>query len=256
MRQLIVFAKKEFLELVRTGKLLILGIIFVLFGIMNPAIAKLTPWLMEMASEELADMGVMVAEAKVDAMTSWAQYYKNIPIACVIFVLFFSGILTSEYQKGTLINMLTKGLERWKVLAAKVFVMLTVWTAGYWLCYGITYGYNAFFWDNGIARHLAFSAFCVYLMGIWLISMIVLMSVFFSTNSAVLAAAGGVFLLFYLAGMISDIREYLPVRLLDASELLYGAAGSGEFTAAVVVVVLLSVLNMMIAAAGFNRKSM
>ena len=40
MRSLIAFIKKEFTEQLRSGRLIILGLLFVLFGIMNPAIAK------------------------------------------------------------------------------------------------------------------------------------------------------------------------------------------------------------------------
>ncbi len=43
MRQLFAFGKKEWMELVRSGKFLVLLILFCLFGIMNPAVAKLTP---------------------------------------------------------------------------------------------------------------------------------------------------------------------------------------------------------------------
>ena len=45
MKSLIAFIKKEWMEQVRSGRLLILLILFTLFGIMNPAIAKLTPWM-------------------------------------------------------------------------------------------------------------------------------------------------------------------------------------------------------------------
>ena len=41
------FLKKEWMEYYRTGKLIIIVVIFALFGLMNPAIAKLTPFLME-----------------------------------------------------------------------------------------------------------------------------------------------------------------------------------------------------------------
>ena len=47
MKSLIAFMKKEWMDLVRSGRLMILLVIFLLFGIMNPAIAKLTPWMME-----------------------------------------------------------------------------------------------------------------------------------------------------------------------------------------------------------------
>ena len=44
MRQLTAFIQKEFTEVMRNSKLLICAIIFILLGIMNPAIAKITPY--------------------------------------------------------------------------------------------------------------------------------------------------------------------------------------------------------------------
>ena len=79
MKQLIAFSKKECLEVWRTGKFLILLLVFVLFGIMNPAIAKLTPWMMEQFATSLEESGLIVTEVTVTAMTSWTQFYKNVP---------------------------------------------------------------------------------------------------------------------------------------------------------------------------------
>lgn len=254
MRQLIAFTKKEYLELTRTGKLFILMILFILFGIMNPAIAKLTPWLMDTMSESLSEAGLTVTQMEADAMASWAQFYKNIPVALIIFLLMFSGVLTAEYQKGTLINMVTKGMDRWKVILSKIIVMTMVWTAGYWLCYGITYGYNAYFWDNHIASHLFFSAACFYLIGIWMISLILLMSACFQTNSAVLISAGGVFLIVYLLGLLPEIKKYLPAQLMDSSNLLTSGGNMEDYVWAVSVTIVLSVLNVIIAIVLFNKR--
>lgn len=88
------------MELCRTGRLLILLLIFILFGILNPALAKLTPWLMETLSESLADTGLVTTAVTVDAMTSWAQFYKNIPVGLIVFILICSSNFTTEYQKG------------------------------------------------------------------------------------------------------------------------------------------------------------
>ena len=131
MRQLSAFLRKEGMELIRTGKIWILLIIFILFGIMNPAIAKLTPWMVETMSDSLAESGMVLTEVKVNAMTSWNQFYKNISMALIIFALMLSGILTTEYQKGTLVNMLTKGLIRWKVVGAKSIASIGLWTVCY-----------------------------------------------------------------------------------------------------------------------------
>ena len=104
MKQLTAFTKKEFMELIRTGKALLLMILFILFGIMNPAIAKMTPWLLETMLQDPAETGFVITEIEVNAMSSWTQFYKNIPIAFIIFLIMFSGILTAEYHKGTQIG--------------------------------------------------------------------------------------------------------------------------------------------------------
>ena len=43
MKNLYYFTKKELVESWRTSRLLILIIIFLIFGLMNPLLAKLTP---------------------------------------------------------------------------------------------------------------------------------------------------------------------------------------------------------------------
>ncbi|MHB9719894.1 ABC transporter permease subunit [Enterococcus faecium] len=119
MRQLIAFAKKELKENWRTGKIITLSALTVIFGIMNPLLAKLTPYLVQAMSTTLAESGISVQKITVDATTSWTQFYKNIPMLLIFFLLLFSGILTSEYQNGTIINLLTKGMKRWKIFLSK-----------------------------------------------------------------------------------------------------------------------------------------
>ena len=255
MTQLMAFTKKEFMEVIRTGKFLILTVLFIIFGVMNPAIAKLTPWMMEAFSESLKGSGLTVTEAKVDALTSWTQFYKNVPMALIVFLLMFSGILAVEYQKGTLINMITKGLTRWKIVVSKSVVLLLLWSFGYWMCYGITYGYNEYFWDNSIAKDVAFAAFCVYMLGVWLIALLILMTTIFSSGSAVAVGTGGVFFVIYLLSMLPDLKEYLPTCLMGASGLLSGAGEAGDYTTALVVAVGLTVVQLVVAVLVFNRKN-
>ena len=254
MRQLAAFTKKEWMEVIRTGKVTILAALFILFGIMNPAFAKMTPWIMEQFSDSLAEAGMIVGEVEVDALTSWTQFYKNIPMALIVFLLMFSGILATEYQKGTLVNMITKGLVRWKIVVSKTVVMLLLWSVGYWMCYGITYVYNQYFWDNSIADYVVFAAFCVYMLGIWLITLLMLMSTLFSSSSGVTVETGGIFFVMYLVSIVPDIKEYLPTNLMNASGLLSGAGKAGDYKWALVIVSILSVVNIVMAMVMFNRK--
>ncbi|MCI9138053.1 MAG: ABC transporter permease subunit [Lachnospiraceae bacterium] len=254
MKSLSAFTKKEFLELTRTGKLLILSILFILFGIMNPAIAKLTPWLMEMAFQDIPKAALLLSQIEINALTAWTQFYKNIPLALIVLLLVFSSILTSEYQKGTLINMVTKGLARWKIIAAKSFTAVSLWTLGYWICFGITYGYSAYYWDNRIASHLFFSALCFYLLGMWLISLLFLLSSLLSSNSSVLLISGGIFLGVYLLGFLPDIKEYLPGYLMNSKELLTSGTEPSAYFCGIAVTILLSLLNYVLATVCFNRR--
>ena len=206
MKQLIAFMKKEYMEIMRSGKFMILSILFIFLGIMNPAMAKITPWMMEVASESLSEAGLEVTKVNVDALTSWTQYYKNMPIAIIVFLIMFSGILTTEYQKGTLINMVTKGLVRWKIIISKTMMALGVWTILYWLSFLITYGYNEYFLDNSIAKNVFFGAFCIYIMGVWLISLLLLAQTVTSTNISAVLFTGCVFFGFYIIGMLTKIK--------------------------------------------------
>lgn len=254
MKQLTTFIKKEFLEQLRSGKVMILGTLWCLFGIMNPAIAKLLPWLLEIMSEQLSENGMYITEVPVDALTSWTQFFKNMPILLIIFLIMFSSILTAEYQKGTLINVVTKGMKRWKILFSKLLTMFVFWTVGYLITFGITYGYNAYFWDNDIVLNLLFAAFGYYLIGLWLISALLLASVILKSSSGVTLFVGAAFVVSYFLGFLPAFREYVPTFLLNSNDLLLGAIHRNECLAAVGIAFFLIMLNGFLSVLLFNKK--
>lgn len=96
MRQLTAFTKKEFLESTRTGRIPLLVILSVLFGIMNPLVAKLMPWMMEAFAGSLEESGMVLTGIRVDVFTSWTQFYKNTPMLLLIFIVIISGVLTDR----------------------------------------------------------------------------------------------------------------------------------------------------------------
>ena len=256
MKTLIAFTKKEFMEQRRSGKLLFLTILFVLFGIMNPAIAKLTPWLMEMFADSLAQSGMTVTDVTVTAMDSWVQFFKNIPMALIAFVLLEGSIFTKEYQAGTLILSLTKGLPRKTVVISKAIILALFWTVGYWLCFGITYGYNAYFWDNGIAQNLLFSCVCWWLFGLWILALMILFSCLFASGSGVLLGTGGVALGCYLLGLLPKISKYLPAKLTDGNPLIHGIAETRDYYPALIITGCLYIVCFLAGIAVFNKKQL
>lgn len=250
------FLKKEWMEWSRTGRLLFLMLVFMLFGIMNPALAKLTPWLMENLSDSLADTGLSVTNVHVDAMTSWMQFYKNIPMGLVIFTLLTSGSFTAEYEKGTLIPAVAKGLSRRKVLAAKALFLYMFWTVLYAVCFGITYGYNAYFWENGIAKNLFFAAACMWLFGVWVISLLIFFSSVSKNGPQVLLGTGGAVFWVYIFGMFPKFAPFLPVKLMRGPELLQGVGSLKDYYAGAAAAGITILLCMALAAGCFDRKQL
>lgn len=254
MKSLLAFMKKEYLEAARTGKIVILILLFVLFGIMSPAIAKLTPWIMEMLSDTMAEGGLIVTDIQVDAMTSWTQFFKNIPMVLIAFVLIFSDIFTKEYKSGTLLLVLTKGLSRYKVVLAKTALLLSLWTVGYGICFALTYGYTAYFWDNSITNNLFFSVTIWWLFGVWVICLIVLFSSLLQNNAGVILCVGGTVLVAYLLSIIPKVKAYSPTVLMNTNSILMGMEEIDAYIKTIVITVSLCIVCVAVSIPIVNKR--
>lgn len=256
MRGFNAFFKKEWFEWFRTGRVIVILMIFCLFGIMNPAFAKLMPWLMETMAESFENTGLTVTSVTVDAMTSWTQFYKNIPMALIIFLLMVSAIFTAEYQKGTLIQAVTKGLSKRSIMLAKLLVMVIVWSFGYLSCFGITYAYNAYFWDNSIADNIILAAALVWLFGIFMIICIAFFSAITNSSINVLLGTGAAFGVCYIFELLSKHKGYSPAFLLKSMNILTGADKPGSFYAAAGITIAVSTILCVFAFLLFDRKKL
>ena len=256
MKSLLALMRKEYMEATRTGKIMIIILLFVLFGIMSPAVAKLTPWMMKMLSDSMAESGLIVTNVQVDALTSWTQFFKNIPIALIAFVLIFSDIFTKEYKSGTLLLVLTKGLSRYKVVLAKTALLLSLWTVGYGICFAITYGYNAYFWDNRIMDHLVFSVTIWWLFGVWVICLMVLFSSLLQNNAGVILCVGGTVLLAYLLSIIPKAKWYSPTILMNTNSLLMGTEEIDVYIKAIVITAFLCIVCVAVSIPVVNKRQL
>ncbi len=256
MRTLMAFMKKEWMEQLRSGKFTIISILFICLGIMNTAVAKLTPWLLETMADSLAQSGMTVTAVEVSALDSWMQFFKNAPMALIAFVLVESGIFTKEYEKGTLVQPLTKGLARYKVVVSKTMVLTVLWTLLYWIYFGITYGYNAYFWDNSVAQNMLFSVMCWWLAGLLTMLMLVFFSSFTDTSTVVLGGTATAWVFFYVASLFAKVKKYSPAILMDGTSLIYGEEVRQEYLVAIVVTVVLCVLSFASAVRFFNKRKL
>lgn len=220
MRGYIAFIKKELMEQWRTFKWLIVLAVFFLFGMMSPLTAKLMPEILKNL-----DMGGVTIVLPEPVMTdAYSQFFKNMTqMGIVVLLLVFGGSLSGELTRGTLVNILAKGLPRHTVILSKYLASLILWTLGYALSVLTAYGYTAYLFKEGEAQNLLFSVFCLWLFGCFLLALILL--------SATIAAGGfgGLILsalglaLMLLLNIFPMVQKYNPITLAsDNMDLILG----------------------------------
>lgn len=256
MHQITSYLYKEFLEWIRTGRLFVLGIIFFLFGLMNPAIALITPWLYEQISDSMKEQGIIITNVVVTALTSWQQYYKNVSILLLITVILFAGGLVQEVHHGLVIPLLTKGMKRSNLFFTKCLSMCLIFSILYWFSFGITYGYNACFWDNGIGSHLVFAGALPYILGIWLISLILVSSSFVKNQTAVIGSVGIITFICYGVGFLPWMEDKVPTKLLTGNQLIIRQTSCSDYIPTIIITLTFILLHIIIGLFAFQRKRM
>ena len=253
MKKCIVFFKKELFEYSRTYKLLILLIVFGIFGILSPLTAKLMPDILGALAAEFS-----IALPEPTAFDSWAQFFKNISqIGIVVTLVVFSGVLSTEISKGTLINMLTKGLSRTAVIISKYSCMALIWTISLSLCFGLTWVYTEYLFPNNAAINILYSVFCLWLFGVFLISALIFCASLSKSVYAGLLLTGGVFVICTLVNIIPAAHDYNPVSLAsDNMGLIMNAIKVSSLYGAIVVAALLSAGFVIAAALVFKKKQL
>ena len=252
MKAYLAFTRKELLESLRTYKLLIVMMVFLLLGMLGPLSAKLTPQLMA----SLMTQGIQITMPEPTAFDSWTQFFKNVSqMGFIVIAIMFSGIMANEFSRGTLINILTKGLPRRTVILSKFTVASGIWTVSYLFCFILSYGYTAYFWRGDQVSNLLFSASCLWLFGVMLIAVILLGGVVSRSSYGCLLFTGGVVVMFTLLNMVGKIQLYNPLILSSKNmALLTGAAAPKDFLASITVSIALIVLSLFAAIRVFNKK--
>ena len=256
MKSLIAFTKKEITAQLRSAKFVILIVLFVIFAILNPVTAKVTPLLLELLSESMAESGMNITIAEVSVLDSWMQFFSNVPMLLLAFVMMEGNIFTREYGTGTLILSLTKGLDRYKVVASKSFILVVFWTLIYWLHFAVNYFTNMFFWDDLTTKNLGFAAVSFWLFGLFTISLVVLFSTMINSYIGVLGCTGGVVFGLTFLSIIPKVSDYFPTILQDGISLVYGMVEVKTYIPAVIISIAVTILCFVASVPLFNKKQL
>lgn len=222
MRKLLVFTNKEILEQWKNYKIMILFSVLVLFGMTSPLLAKIMP---EIISQ--TNMGFTISIPEATYLDAYTQFFKNMTQMCMILViLIFSGNITQELQKGTAILMFSKGLSRPTFIGAKFIAALLIWTVGYVLSAAVFYIYTAFLFPSQSPQNLFLSMVCLWLLVVFILSIITVTSVISSQSYAPLLLTAGIMVLLLIMNTFPNITRFSPLALGTYNmELINGVKG-------------------------------
>lgn len=252
MNGYIAFVKKEFTENIKNYRFFILLSVFLIFGIMSAFLAKFTP---EILSALAADMEMTSEPAPLDA---WKQFYKNISgVGFSAFIILFGSCLSTEYSKGTLVLMVTKGLSRKAVILAKYTAAAALMTISYWIGYAGAYGYTALLWNDANLSNVALAAFSLWITGFLYLSILMIGCVIFKQTFTSILFTGGIVALISLLGMIEPIAKFNPFILTSKNvDLISGKAVPADFMIPAFISVIFSLLGLLTAIRLFNKKQL
>ncbi|MBC8263308.1 MAG: ABC transporter permease subunit [Anaerolineales bacterium] len=204
--------RKEWLEQWRTHRLLTVGVVLAVFGLLSPLIAKYTPEIIKLIPNGEAIAQLIPTPTAMDAVT---QYIKNIGQFGVILALLLTmGAVAQEKDKGTAAMMLVKPLPRATFLVAKFTALALMFTVAIALAGAACYYYTwLLFGALNAPRWLALNGLMLLLVLVH-----VALTLFCSVAAKSQAAAGGLALcllfILWLIGSIPGLGEYLPGQLI------------------------------------------
>ena len=207
----IVAYRKEWLELIRTHRLLVVAIVLVFFGLTSPLLAKFTPELISL----LPTGGLSIQMPPPTVLDAIGQYIKNMAQFGIILALLLTmGAIAQEKDKGTAAMLLVKPLPRGAFLAAKfagLASMFAVSLAGAGIA---CYYYTLLLFEAMNILHWLLLNVLIFIY----VLVFVALTLFCSTITKSQAAAGGIALglmvVLGLIGAIPALGKYLPGELI------------------------------------------
>lgn len=252
MKAYLAFTKKEFMENFRTYKIFIMGVVYLLFGIMSPALAKIMPEILKSATPK----GMMITIPTPTALDSWGQFFKNVgQTGMLVLVIVFCGLMANEFSRGTLVNILTKGMKRSTVVLSKLTMAVIVWTLSYLLSFVITFYYTAYFWEMDGMNHQFLTFFSMWLFGVLLITLLIFGGILFKSIYGSLLIAGAAIVMMMLINIAPKLQKYNPIMLSsDNMSLLTAQKNVSDVMPAIIICIGSIILLVAFSVILFNKK--
>lgn len=251
MRKLKLF-RKEFMELYRTPRGWILLLLLTFFSLVNAALARYTPEILE----KFGDLGIAIPTATF--YDSYGQFYKNMSSAILIAVIIiFMSIVTREVKKGTIYLILTKNITRTNYLASKYVVANLNFTILYFLSAAIQTGMTALFFTTFYTPEVLTGYLVFYLFCLFLLNTVIACSASFKSSGVGIFIGFFILLISPIISMIPKVGRFTPGALVSFPvNSLMKTAEFSEITAAVIITAALTILIIVLSFRKFNIREL
>jgi ABC-2 type transport system permease protein len=225
---LFVAFRKEWMELIRSYRLLVVAIVLVFFGLTSPLLAKFTPELMTL----IPTGGITIQMPPPTVADAFGQYIKNMAQFGIILALLLTmGAIAQEKDKGTAAMMLVKPLPRGAFLGAKFLGLAAIFAVSLAVAGIACYYYTLILFEAMDILHWLVLNVLLFVYTL----VFVAITLFCSTVTKSQAAAGGIALglmvILGLIGAIPGLGKYLPGELITWGTRLMFADTTTSWTA-------------------------
>src|SRR4030042_2946796 len=139
--------RKEWMEALRSFRLLIVIVVLIFFGLTSPLQTKLLPQILASALPPGSDISMLMPTPTV--RDAFVQYVKNMSqFDLILAVLLGMGAVAQEKDKGTAAMMLVKPLPRGSFLTAKFLGLAAVFAVAIALAGLGRYYYTGLFFES------------------------------------------------------------------------------------------------------------
>ncbi|ERL65330.1 ABC transporter permease [Schleiferilactobacillus shenzhenensis] len=254
MRDLGTMLRKEMLETWRTYRFLILAVVFLIFALMSPLFAKLTPTIMKMSFGSTLALKM----PQPTSADSWTQFYKNMSqLGIFVVAIMFSGTMSQELSKGTLVNLVTKGLARWTVVVSKYLALLGQWLVITGTSFLVTWGYTAYYFPDTKSPHPGAGLIPLLLFGAFFLAVILCGSTLARNSYGGLLFTAIVVALLFVVNVFKKAHDYNPVSLIsDNMALVAGTKSLTDLAPAMIIVGAAAFLLLAWAVVLLNRRKL
>lgn len=206
--------RKEWQELNRTYRLLIVVIVLVFFALTSPLLTKLTPEINKLIPSD-SNISIQINRPPT-VEDSIAQYVKNTAqFGILLAILLTMGTVAQEKDKGTAAMILVKPMPRGAFLGGKFAALATLFAITLAAAGIACYYYTLLLFEAmNVYNWLALNVFLFVYILVY-VAITLLCSTLTKSQVAAGGIAIGVLIFLGLIGLIPSLGKYLPGELIN-----------------------------------------